>query len=194
MALPAASSPADLPESYCCDTLSSMADRIRTVALNGLCSCLDGTCADRTFRSYVTVGRLVQDPLGDSLAVHLTNFAPSANSSNTSGNLLPVAVYQATFGVQLLENGWPMIEVDEMGQVIHVPDSDYVNIVARHSMAHGELMYRSLADAIQKREMFLSSQNPHIGMVQLSNLEPIDPQGFIVGWRCSVRVESTLWS
>jgi hypothetical protein len=193
MALPAASSPSDIPADYCCDTLSSMADRIRTVAMGGLCSCLDGSCADRTFRSFVSIGPTIQDPLGDSLIVHMSTFAPTSGSSNVQGSLLPVAVYQGDFEVRLLENGWPVIEADELGQVITVPDSDMINAIALHSMGHGERMYRALANAVQKQEMFLAGQNPHIGKIQLSNLAPIQPSAYMVGWACTVRVETVLW-
>lgn len=192
MALPAASSPAAIPLDYCCDTLSLMADRIRTVALDGLCSCLDGSCADRSFRSFVSIGPTIEDPLGDSLIVHMPTFGPTPGSTDTQGNLRLVANYRGDFEVQLRENGWPTIEVDEMGQVIQVPDSDMVNVVARHAMGHGERMYRALAHAITKRELFLPTQNPHIGQIQLSNLTPMQPSAFIVGYSATVRVETVL--
>jgi hypothetical protein len=193
MALPAASTPAGIPADYCCDTLSSIADRIRTVALDGLCSCLDGSCADRTFRSFVSIGPNIQDPLGDSLIVHMPTFGPTTGSSDIQGNLRPFAIYRGDFEVRLLENGWPVIEVDELGQVIQVPDSDMVNAISLHAMAHGERMYRALADAIQKDTMFLAAQNPHISKLQLTNLNPIQPSAFMVGWSTTVRVETVLW-
>lgn len=192
MALPAASTPAGIPLDYCCDTLSAMADRIRTVALDGLCSCLEASCADRTFRSFVSIGPVIQDPLGDSLIVHMPTFGPTQGSSDPQGNLRPIANYRGDFEIRLLENGWPVIEVDEIGNVITVPDGDMINALSLHSMAHGERMYRALADAIQRREMFLSSQNPHIGKIQLSSLTPIQPLAYMVGWTATVRVESVL--
>lgn len=192
MALPIASSPADITGDICCDTLALIADRIRTVAARALEECLDPDCASREFRSFATVGPLIQDPLGESLIVHMTNVGPTPQSADRSANLLPVGLYRADFQVQLLETGWPVIEVDELGNAIQVPDSDIVNALTLHSMSHAEKMYRALADGIQRRTLFASASNPHIGKIQLSNLTPVQPTSFLVGWNCAVRVETTL--
>ena len=192
MALPAASCPADIPADTCCDTLSTMADRIRTVAMAGLCGCEDSGCADRTFRSFVSIGPNIQDPLGDSLIVHMTEVGPSSGSNTQYGHLLPVAVHSADFEVQLRDNGWPQISTDDMSKSIVAPDSDMVNGMALHSMGHGEKMYRALVDAIQRNELFAGASNGHIGLVQVSGLRPIQPTAFMVGWSCTVRVEATL--
>lgn len=192
MALPAADTPADIPSTVCCDTVSLMADRIRTVALGGLCDCIEEACADREFRSYTTVGPRIEDPLGDALIAHLLSLGPTIGSSNNFGRLLPVAVHQARFEVRLLENGWPMIDTYDMTEQIVVPDSDMVNAITLHTMGHAERFYRALVDAIQRRELFLSSTNPHIGQIVLGNLEPVQPTSFIVGWRTELTVEVTL--
>lgn len=192
MALPAADTAAGIPASVCCDTLSAMANRVRTVAMDGLCQCVEETCADRTFRSYVTIGPGVQDPLGDSLIVYLSDFGATTGSTDQRGNLLGIAVYQADFEMRLLENGWPQIRVDEMTGQIVAPDADYIHAVAMHSTAHGERMYRALADAIQRKEMFVGSANDHIGNIQLSGLTPIQPSAFMAGWKCTIRVEAIL--
>ena len=192
MALPAASCAADIPADYCCDTLANIANRIRTVAMDGLVSCMDPSCADREFRSFVTIGPNVQDPLGDSLIVHMTDFGPTVGSTDGPGNLFKVAVFRGVFEVRLLDNGWPMIQAEDMTASIIAPDSDYVHAVAMHSMAHGEKMYRALVDAIQRNEIFVGSANGHIGKVQISALRPIQPTAFMVGWNCTVSVESVL--
>ena len=192
MALPVADSPADIPANYCCDTLSKIADRIRTVALAGLCSCLDGSCADQGIRSYVAVGPRIEDPIGDSIIVHMTTFGPTTGSNDRLGHLLPVAVHRADFEVRLLETGWPTVDSDEITQQIIVPSAEMVNAVSLHLMAHGELMYRTLANSIQRQEMFVGTDNAHIGRVQISNLEPIQPSAYMAGYRCVVRVDTTL--
>ena len=192
MALPAASDPADIPATTCCDTLGSMADRIRTVAMAGLCGCMESACADRTFRSFVSIGPNIQDPLGDSVIVHMTDVAPSSGSNTRGGNLLPFAVHGADFEIQLRDNGWPQVSTDDLTKTIVAPDSDIINALALHSMGHGEKMYRALVDAIQRKEMFVGPANGHVGLIQISGLRPIQPTAFMVGWSCTVRVEATL--
>jgi hypothetical protein len=169
-----------------------MADRIRTVAMAGLCGCMESACADRAFRSFVSIGPNIQDPLGDSLIVHLTEAGPTSGSTTRGGNMLPFAVHTADFEVQLRDNGWPQISTDDMSKSIVVPDSDMVNGMALHSMGHGEKMYRALVDAIQRKELFAGASNGHIGLVQISRLRPIQPTSFMVGWSCTVQVEATL--
>lgn len=191
MALPAVASPADIPSDYCCDTLSKIADRIRTVAMAGLCSCLDGSCADRRFRSYITVGQRVEDPLGDSLVVHMLRFRP-APMSTASGRLLNVAAFVTDLRVQLLENGWPTIETNEMTNQIIAPDSDMIHGLALHAMGHGEKMYRAVVNAIQRNEMFVGPDNRHIGVVEAGDLEPIQPSAYMIGFAFNVRVQTVL--
>jgi len=192
MALPAASCAADIPSDVCCDTFATIAGRIRTVALAGLVTCLDPSCADREFRSYTSIGPSIQDPLGDSLIVHMITAGPTAGSSDGPGNLLQVAVFRAEFEVRLLENGWPQISVDDMSKQIIAPDADYIDAVAQHAMGHGEKMYRTLANSIQRRQMFTGASNGHIGKVQISPLTPIQPSAFMVGYSCRVYVETLL--
>lgn len=191
MPLPHATCPADVPDDYCCDTLSEVADRIRTVALNGLCSCTSTSCADQEMRSFVTIGPGVQDPIGDSVTVHMNPMVPMAQARTPQGALLGVAGYLAPFEVRLLESGWPMIEADEATQRIYVPEADLVNGLAKHSLAHGEKMYRALATSIQTQQMFVLPANAHLGRVQLGDLSPIPPSGGLVGWSTTVTVEVT---
>jgi len=49
-----------------------------------------------------------------------------------------------------------------------------------------------LTDAVQKREMFVGTPNKHIGRIHISDLVPIPPSAFQVGWKCMVSVETTL--
>lgn len=190
MALPVASSPAGIPADYCCDTLSKIADRIRTVATDGLCSCLEASCADREFRSYVTVGDRVEDPLGDSLIVHMLRTQPTPGSRNGLGQLMRVGTYDSEFRVQLLETGWQMLDSNEMTQAIYAPDFEMVNALSLHAMGHGEKMYRALLDSIQRKEMFVGPDNGHIGEIGISPLVPVNPTAYLVGFSCTVTVQA----
>ena len=192
MAIPTATCPANISGDYCCNTLSAIADRIRTVAFSGLCGCLDQSCADREFRTFVSIGPTIQDPLGDSLIVHMPAFGPTPGSTNDRGNILGFGVHQGDFMVELRDNGWPQVTADDMTAAIIAPDSELVHAATMHSMGHGELMYRSLTDAVQKREMFVGTPNKHIGRIHISGLVPIPPSAFQVGWKCMVSVETTL--
>lgn len=192
MVLPAADCPDDIAADVCCDTLALMADRIRTVAATAVCECQDPDCSDREFVSYFTVGPRIEDPFGESLVVVLHDFTPSVGSNTLPGNLLPVAVHKAEFEVRLLENGWPTIEEDALGQLITVPDRNLVNMLARHSVSHAEKVYRALANGIQRRTLFASALHPHIGRTALASMRPVQSTTHIVGWTMRVNVEVTL--
>lgn len=192
MVLPLTDCPDDVPADTCCDTLGLMADRIRTVAAAAVVACIDETCADREFASYFTIGPRVEDPLGESLVVVLHEFGPSIGSRTFPGNLLPAAVHKADFEVRLLETGWPTIEADGVTDQIYVPDRSLVNGLARHSVGHGEKVYRALTDGIQRRTLFAASTNPHIGQVSIDAMRPVQPSTHIAGWTMRVGVEVTL--
>lgn len=191
MVLPLASCAADVPADACCSTFFDVADRVRSVAFNALVSCQDPSCADREFRSYVTHGPQVQDPLGDSLVANLVSVAASTGSREASDRLLPVGLFVGRINLHLFETGWPQIEANDAQRTLYVPDSDLVHAMARHSYAHGEKMYRAIVDGIQKRTLFTLPANSHIGQVDLSDLVPMEPGGPIVGWSVGLRVQMT---
>lgn len=192
MALPSADCPAAVPGDLCCDTTALMAARIRTVAFQAITECNDPACNDREFRSYVSHGPRIQEPLGDALVVHRRDLRPSLGSNNARGRLLRVGVHEAEFRVVLFENGWPMLEVHDETQEIVVPDSDLVDAVAQHSMAHSERVYRDLIDGIQRKTLFPESTNPHIGEIVASGMSEMQPTSFIAPWEMTVTVEVTL--
>lgn len=192
MVLPATDCPDDVPADICCDTLGLMADRIRTVGHNAITDCIDPSCADREFVSYFTVGPRVEDPLGESLVVVMHDLSPSVGSNTLTGSLLPVGVHKAEFEIRLLENGWPTIQEDGLGDQIVVPDRTLVNGLARHSVSHGEKVYRAIANGIQRRTLFAASTNPHIGRISLANMRPVQPSTFIAGWTMRLTIEVTL--
>lgn len=192
MPLPLGSCADDISADVCCSSIFDVADRIRCVATNAIECCFTGDCSD-TWRSYVSVGPRIAEPLGDALVVHMVGIAPSLGSSSPSGQRLkPVAVHLAQFDVVVLENGWPQIRANEFGEVIEVPDSDLINAIARHAYAHGEKMYRALVDGVQRNTLFPVSTFPNLGNVTLSGLQPIQPSAFSVGWGMSIQVQITL--
>lgn len=187
MPLPVGSCADDIPSHVCCSTIWDIAERLRCVLTDALCGCIDPACADKTFRSYISLGPTIEDPIGDSLIVHMPRIATSFNSTTPQGALLGVAVHLADFEIRLLEAGWPMIELNEAEETFYVPDSGMVNAVSKHLYSHGELMYRTLVSGVQLNTLFATFEN--VGMVQLSDFVPIQPEGELAGWVMAVRVE-----
>jgi hypothetical protein len=91
----------------------------------------------------------------------------------------------------LTENGWPMIEANEFGEVINVPDSDLVNAIAMHAYSHGERMYRALVDSIQHNTLFPRSGYSNVAKVEIAGMRPIPPAAFTVGWQIPLAVQVT---
>lgn len=171
-----------------CTTLFDIANRIRCVAFDGVKGCGEPECAEG-WRSYVTVGP-IQDPHGNSLIVSLNSIGASPASRNSGGFMLGAGVHVARFDVILMENGWPMLDTD--AGWIMTPDWELINAIAGHSYSHGETMYRSLVDKIQKRSLFMQPTNSHIGGVDISDMRPFGPQGPIVGWQTQVSAQVAL--
>lgn len=192
MPLPIASCADDITTDVCCSSIFDIADRIRCVATDAIECCFDPDCTDCDWRSYVSVGPRIAEPLGDALVVHCVGIAPSFGSGSPAGQkLLPVAIHLAQFDIVVYENGWPQITANELGEVIYVPDSALINAIARHAYAHGEKMYRALVDGVQRRTLFPVSGFSNLGEVTLSGLQPIQPSAFSVGWGMSLQVQVT---
>ena len=190
MPLPLDTCADNISEDVCCRDVFDVADRLRCIATDAVECCIDPSCADREWRSYVSVGPRIAEPLGDALVVHMPNISPSTGSRG-SASLLPAAVHIANFEVFLTENGWPMITANEYGEVIQVPDSALINKIALHAYSHGERMYRALCDAVQRRTAFPPSTNPHIGTVLIGGMNPVQPAAFTVGWTVPIQIQMT---
>lgn len=184
MAIPTSDCATAVGPDVACDTLWLMAERIRSVAFDGLCSC---DC-ETEFHSHTTVGNQIQDPIGDSLIATMLGVGP-VNTTN-SGALPIAATHRARFLVELRDNGWPTIEADENGNIIVIPSSADFNVASKHAMSHGEKMYRSLVNTIQMRTLFASALHPRIiaESIRLSEMTPISPQAIQVGWSVNVDV------
>jgi hypothetical protein len=189
MPLPVASCADEVPTQTCCTTLYDVAARLCYVTTSAVCECFDPSCADRDFRSFVSVGPQIEDPIGDSLIVHMPRIGSSPASSNSIGALLPAAVHIADFEIRLLEFGWPTIEMDDMEQTISIPDAAYVNAISRHVYGHGERMYRALVDGIQHNTL-VTLPAGFTGKLHLGDLVP-QTSGQLVGWNITVRLQIT---
>ena len=190
MPLPVATCADEVPTDACCTTLFDVANRLRSVVTAALCECFEGGCADREFRSFVSVGPQIEDPLGDCLIVHMPRITVSALSNTAQGALLPVAVHVADFEIRLLETGWPMIEINDAEEMIYIPDSEFVNAMARHVYSHGERMYRAIVDGIQHNTLFTMATSD-VAKIRLADFTPIQPSGELAGWTVTVQVELT---
>jgi hypothetical protein len=188
MPIPTASCAEDIPDNVCCDTTWMIGDRIRTVAWAGLQSC-DKGCSERTFRSYTTIGSRIEEPLGESLVVAMTDLDVRPDASGQTGMFL---VHVATYRVELRENGWPMVEHDESENIIFVPDSRMINALSRHVQSHGEKVWRAVTDGVARQTLFRPGRNPHVYSTTVTTMRPIGPEAFQAGWGFGVRVEMSL--
>jgi hypothetical protein len=192
MPLPLAPCADDITDDVCCRSVFDIADRIRFVATTAVEACFDPSCADQEWRSYVSVGPNVPEPLGDALIVHMPEMTPTFGSRTPGGNLLGVAVHQTRFEIMLTENGWPQIIANEFGEVIEIPDSAVINKIAMHAYSHGEKMYRAIVNGVQKNTLFPVSEFSNIGRVEVGGMRPRQPAAFTVGWTIPMSVQLTL--
>lgn len=191
MPLPIDACAANVPTQVCCSSIFDVADRLRCIAFDAVSCCLDPSCADQEFRSYVSLGPSIPEPLGDALVVHLLSMSPSSASRSPVGILNRVSLQEARFEIFLTENGWPTPETDELGETVYVPDSDLINRVARHTYGHAEKMYRAVLNSAQTGEMFPLPANPHIARVDVGSLQPVQPAVYTAGWTIPVTVQMT---
>lgn len=196
--MPAASCAADVPADVCCNTFHLIGERIRTVATNAVTACIDESCADREFRSYQMIGDLTQDPHGDSLIVSFLRSSVRTDSRTTNQSMSPLVFTRAEFRVQLLETGWPTIEVDRMTGSILSYDDDMMQALVPHALGHAEKMWRAVVNAaattVEAQRMFSSSANPHILRrgITVEEMRPLPRPGPMVGFAFNVSVDTKL--
>jgi len=168
------------PGEVCCTSLFDVAANILEIAHTAVVGCSDCDCDLPPIVGYVSMGYRVEDPQADYVAVSLLSVFPSPRSADQSGNM-QLPVYRASFQVKLLETGWPMPYGD--GEEILVPDPDFVQNAARHSYAHGEAMYRALANALARKELNLACRDC---FQRIEPLQPVEPSGGTVGWMTNI--------
>jgi len=186
-----------VPGATCCNSFWLIGERIRTVTLNGILACMDPSCADRKFRSWSTIGRVL-DPLGESLVVSFQRASLTTGSRNVNQATRPIVITRAEYRVELRENGWPTQKVDRSTESILAPDWKMQHALTVHALSHAEKMWRTLVNAaattVQTASLFPQASNPHIrprGVV-VDPLEPLPPHGDQIGFGFIVRVDTDL--
>lgn len=194
--MPSAGSAADIPNDVCCTTFYDIGERIRTVAFQGVCRCIDPDCVDREFASYQTEGEIVSI-LGESLVI--TFVRSRVILTGRDGRVRHNPVTRIEYRLELRENGWPLPVTAHQGtQTIVQADWEKVHLLSKHARGHGEKMWRSLVKAIattqQADMLFRPSLHPHIiqGGVILGDMTPLPNTGPQVGYRLPVFVDTQL--
>ena len=168
-------------EDVCCTSLYDMAASILDVAYTAVANCSTFNCPTPELVGYVSMGSQIADPHADFLVVSLQSVSAAPESGGGRGNhILPI--YRASFQIKLLETGWPTPWGDD--EQINIPDPVLVNDVTRHSMAHGEAMYRALANAMATNVLPGDAQSYR----RLEPLQPIEPSGGTVGWVTNLQI------
>ena len=168
------------PGDVCCTSLYDVACNILEIAHSAVVGCSTVDCILPDLAGYVSMGRQIEDPVADYLAVTLISVFPSPQSADQAGNM-QLPIYRANFQVKLLETGWPMPYGDD--EEILVPPPELVHNVARHAYAHGEAMYRALANALARKTLNLDCRDCY---QRIEPLEPIEPSGGTTGWQTNV--------
>ena len=171
------------PGEVCCTSLFDVACTIRDVAIAAVEGCSVVDCDLPGLASYVSMGQQIADPEADFLVVSMTSIGPAPSSADRTGNMIQ-PLFRATFQVKLLETGWPQPYGD--GEEILVPSPVLVENVTRHSMAHGEAMYRALGNALTSRML---TPDPSC-FQRIEPLQPIEPSGGTTGWITYITVDA----
>lgn len=159
----------------CCTSLFDVAENILEIAHTAVVGCTVVDCDLPGLAGYVSMGTQIYDPLADYLVVSIGQVFPAP--VNTTGGIMHLPLYRVNYQVKLLETGWPM--PTGSGEEIIPPPPDLVHHVTRHAYAHGEAMYRALANALVRKEL-----NPGCRdcFQAISPLTPVEPSGGTVGW------------
>ena len=189
MPLPIEACAADVPTQVCCSTLWDIAERMRVVCCAAIEECMDPSCADREFRSYVAHGPEVEEPLGDALVVVLAETA--ITYGRAPGQDGPPGVDGTRYEVRLYENGWPTIRANEAGEIVEVPDTDLIHRLSRHSYGHGEKLYRTVRNGVQTGSLFPPATFAHVGKGSNLAMRPLRPEGYMVGWAVRLDIQVT---
>jgi len=183
--MPLPFSDCDIPFDVCCDTLFATGEEILDIVLPAVNNCVaPSACAPHTpIAGYVTMGVTVRDPVVDYVVVSLDRLETSRGSQDDAGKL-QTPVWRALYQVRLVESNWPTAE--EVNEQIFVPSPELTHAIARHSYAHGEAMFRALANAVTSRTAKPGIQLCTFHMVE--PLVPVEPSGGTTGWETSVWV------
>lgn len=174
------------PGDVCCTSLYDVAENLLEIAHTAVVGCSFVECALPELVGYVSMGQRIEDPQADYLVVSLQSINPT--QGDRAGNM-QLPLYRATFQVKLLETGWPMPHGDD--EMIVIPTPELVTNVARHAYAHGEAMYRALANALARKELNPTCNDCY---QSISPLTPIEPSGGTTGWVMTVTLGTNFGS
>jgi len=182
MALPDAN--CNIPEEACCNALYETAVHLLNVVYPDLIDCIgEPECPVQSIQPFVQHGVEPDDPLCDTLIVYIVNISTSTGSTTLAGGLALAPKYRVTYRMRLRESGWPMAyAVDEQ---IYAPDPAVVNAIARHSYAHGERMFRSIANAHAQRALAPGS----CSVVNIGEFRPVPVGAYCVGWEIDITLD-----
>jgi hypothetical protein len=170
------------PGEVCCASLYEVADLILEICHTAVVGCSSCDCELPGLVGYVSMGRQIEDPAADYLAVTLTSVFAAPSSADDTGNM-QLPIFRANFQVKLLETGWPMPYGD--GEEINIPEPELVQNAARHAYAHGEAMYRAAANALMRRELNPGCRDCY---QRIEPLTPVEPSGGTTGWQFNLIV------
>jgi hypothetical protein len=152
------------PDDYvCCTTLYDVAQRTHDVLFAALLGCLPAQECQK-MSGYIMTGP-PQDPVGDYLALN------AGVNQTLQATKLPLP--RASFAVQLMETGWPMIDGDLL------PSAAELAFASQHSYGHAEVVVRALYRAMAKGTLPGGSCT----FQQMGTMVPLARSGGMAGWR-----------
>lgn len=172
----------DVPTDPCCTTLWDIADHLLAIALNAVQACTSEGCDP--IQGYVDHGTFAENPYADYVVVSLASigFARSRVAERAlQAPRLPILV--GLYQIRLVEEGWPTVV--EGDTEIYVPTPAQYHALSMHSYAHGERMFRALANAHVRKQL---SPDGRCAYQELSSMTPIEPSGGQVGWQCTATI------
>lgn len=194
--MPFAGNAADISSDVCCDTFWLIGERVRTIAFDGVCACMDPSCIDREFVSYSTEGE-IHSILGESLVI--TFLRARMVATGRDGKPLNTPITRLEYRLELRENGWPMaVRKDDSTETLVQEDWRLAYALSKHARGHGEKMWRALVNSVTTTDlakmMFRPSLNEHIMNrgVSLGDLLPLANTGPQVGYRMDITVDTML--
>lgn len=167
----------------CCTAQYAIAESILDIAYNAVADCIgEPRCGEPALAGYVAMGARVEDPQSDYLTVSWVTTAASTRSADAGGRMVN-PIYRSTFQVKLLESGYPMPTGDDEQIVLPTPQ-EYAWANA-HLYAHGEAMFRALANALARGTLIPDDLGR---FKRIEPLVPIEPSGGSAGWTVNLTI------
>lgn len=170
----------DITDEVCCDSFFELADALLEVVHTAMLDCYDGECE---IASFVSVGEPVFTAGGDYVSVWVSS-VDWTGLPDGRGGTAHRSRPRVTFGVKVMESGWPTLET--AGGPIQVPEPDRMHLLAKHSMAHIELVVRRVNTSVRDHSWELTYGSTYQG---LGPVRPTQRTSGLVGWTFTVTME-----